>query len=91
MKPALLAAACLLVLSSAAQATPECEGVCDDGAGSVRTLSAGVCRSDEVCSAGCDRSEPGTARPWAQCVSPETGRERAPQAVTELGGRREHD
>lgn len=91
-KPALLAAACLILLLAArAGAASECEGICDDGAGSARTVSAGACRGDEVCRAGCDQSEPGIARPFAECVSQATGRERAPQAVIDPGGRREHD
>ena len=92
MKTALLASACLLVLvSGRAGAASECEGVCDDGAGSARTVSAGACRDDEVCRAGCDESVPGGARPYAACISKATGHERAPQAVTDPGGRREHD
>lgn len=92
MKTALLAAAVLLALvPGRARAASDCEGICDDGSGSSRTVTAGPCRADEACRAGCDTSEPGVARPYAACVSTVTGRERAPQAVTDPGGRREHD
>lgn len=92
MKTALLAATCLLLLSSApAPAASECEGTCEDGAGSARTVSAGICRGDELCDAGCDTSQPGAARPFAQCISQATGHGRAPQAIGDPGGRREHD
>jgi hypothetical protein len=82
----------VVVASPATAATWECEGRCEDGAGTVMLVNAGQCNpTTEFCRAGCDVSAEGGPRPYAACVSQTSGKpiQRRATTVAPTGGKRQ--